>query len=86
MTIYGASSFVGKIIVTISTRLGVNKDVRWAIAGRNMDKLQSVKDSLGKSAEELDIVVANSDDLGSLRQMVSKCQLVLSTVGPCALR
>jgi len=55
----------------------------WAIAGRSRTKLQQVSDTIGLSGIEM--IVADSVDEGSLRQMCAQTKVVMSTVGPYAL-
>ncbi len=55
--------------------------VRWAIAGRNPAKLAALQERLGAPVP---ILVADSDDVESLEELVSKTTVVLTTVGPYA--
>ena len=82
--VFGASSFVGQIICEyLSTYQSEDTPLRWAMAGRSESKLQATRDAL--SGEKPDIILADSNDEASLRQLVEKTRVVLSTVGPYAL-
>ena len=77
--LYGATGFTGQLCAEY---LGKSyPDLRWAIAGRNKDKLEKVKK---KFALRCDIFVANGSDLESLRKFVSQTKVVASTAGPFA--
>lgn len=84
--VFGATSFVGQIICQymVST-YGVNGDIQWAAAGRSQSKLESVKSSLGSTAAELPLLVADAADTSALKIMCEQTKVVLSTVGPYAL-
>lgn len=84
--LYGATSFVGQLTAAYLHQFlsQANKDkadsVRWAIAGRNQDKLTQVKDQVGDS--NLPILIADSEDAQSLDALASKSRVIISTVGP----
>ena len=52
-------------------------NVSWAIAGRNQAKLDSVRNQ-----RDIDVLIAESDDEESLRELVQKTKVLLTTVGP----
>ena len=77
--VYGATGFTGQICCKY---LRDNyKDLVWAMAGRNEDKLAQVKSDFNL---ECDVVVADGGDLESLRSLASQTKVVLSTAGPFA--
>ena len=81
VVLYGASGFVGKQTVRyFAERAG--DEVRWAIAGRDRDKLESVRVEAGIN---VDILVADSQDLAAIDAIVSQTRVVLNTAGPFAL-
>jgi short subunit dehydrogenase-like uncharacterized protein len=47
VALYGASGFVGKQTVRYFARHAALKKVRWAIAGRNRQKLEAVRAEVG---------------------------------------
>ncbi len=84
--VWGATGFTGRLVAEyLGRQYGVDQDVRWAIAGRNRNKLESLRDSLGKSAEALEIFVADSADSASMRGLAERTRVILTTVGPYAL-
>ncbi len=80
--LFGATSFVGQITTrNLVDRIGTDGDMKWAVAGRNPDKLRNVSHETGAAVPEL--IVDASDDL-AVREMVNSTKLVISTVGPYA--
>jgi short subunit dehydrogenase-like uncharacterized protein len=79
--LYGASGFVGKQTVQYFAR-HAPKSLRWAIAGRNRQKLEALRDQIGIST---DVLVANSQDQSAIDRMVAQTRVVLTTAGPFAL-
>ena len=78
--LYGASGFTGQLVAEYLAT--AQSDLKWAIAGRNRQKLEQVRDKLKMA--ELPIVIADSHDTEQLTQMVRQTQTVISTVGPYA--
>ena len=84
--IFGATSFVGEILCQyMVAEYGVGEDVSWAVAGRSVGKLDTLKKTLGPSAKNLDIIVADAASEHSLREMADRADVIVSTVGPYAL-
>lgn len=82
--VYGAASFVGKILTRhLHERHGEDGALRWAIAGRNAAKLEELKRELGLTG--LPVLLADAADATALREMVAQTRVVVSTVGPYAL-
>ena len=86
VVVYGATSFVGKILCRyLVDQFGVNRTLRWAIAGRSQDKLEALRAELGKPAAKLRLLLADAADDSALRKMCAQTRVVVSTVGPYAL-
>lgn len=84
--VFGATSFVGKILCRYLTQqFGINKSLRWAVAGRSAGRLADLRASLGDAARELPVLVADAADEDALRAMCAGTRVVISTVGPYAL-
>lgn len=84
--VYGATSFVGQLLTQyLFNRHDVNRQLRWAIAGRNPTKLNELRQSLGAQAKNLAILIADADDESSLLTMCQQTKVIVSTVGPYAL-
>lgn len=82
IVIYGASGFTGRLVAEyLSKHYGIDGDVRWAMAGRNLDKLAAVRDEIG-APSETPLVAADANDPASLAAMTTQTRCVLTTVGP----
>jgi short subunit dehydrogenase-like uncharacterized protein len=81
VVLYGATGFVGQQTVRYFAQHPDAKQIRWAIAGRSRQKLESVRASLGVDA---DILVADSQDRDAINAIVSQTRVILSTAGPFA--
>ena len=77
IVIYGATGFTGQLCVKYFQSLDL--DIKWAIAGRNLDKLKNIASNISPNIE---ILVADSDDEKGLRDICSRSKVVLSTAGP----
>ncbi|HEY9622013.1 MAG TPA: saccharopine dehydrogenase NADP-binding domain-containing protein [Crinalium sp.] len=82
VVLYGASGFVGKQTVQYFARHMSSQPLRWAIAGRDRQKLEAVRNQVGVA---VDILVADSQDQQAIDTMVSQTRVLLSTAGPFAL-
>ena len=81
--IWGASGFTGRLVAEyLLAQYGLDGEVRWAMAGRNEDKLIKVRAELGN--EDIPILLADSDDQDSLAELAARTKVVCSTVGPYA--
>lgn len=86
VVIFGATSFVGKLVVQHFLEVhGVGRSVSWAVAGRSLAKLQALKNSYGPAAADVPILIADADDLDQLKQMCAKTKVVITTAGPFVL-
>ncbi len=86
IVVFGATSFVGQILTKyLWQRYGMTGEVRWALAGRSLAKLQQLRNELGANAATLPLIVADADDESALRTMCASTQVIVSTVGPYAL-
>lgn len=86
VVVFGATSFVGQIISRyLIDHYGVDGSVRWAIAGRSATKLSDLRTSLGESARNLPMLVANAQSEENLTNVCTQTKVVISTVGPYAL-
>ncbi len=84
IVLFGASGFTGRLVAEyLLQRYGMDGDLRWAIAGRNPDKLAVVAAELG--APDLPVVVADSADGAALAALAADTDVVCTTVGPYAL-
>ena len=83
--VYGATGFTGKLVVEyLVDKYSNNPQISWAIAGRSLEKLESVAASKNVP-EDTGLLVVDSNDASSIEEMVSKTKCVLTTVGPYQL-
>lgn len=83
VVLYGASGFVGRQTVAYFAAHGGG--LRWALAGRNRDKLEAARQAAGPGAAHAGIVVADAADARALAALAGDTRVVLSTAGPFAL-
>jgi len=83
IAVYGASGFTGRLVAQyLAHRPGTRG--RWAMAGRSLDKLATVRDEIGAPAD-VPLVAADASDPASLERLARTSRLVLTTVGPYQL-
>ena len=85
LIVFGATSFVGKIICRYLANERIEPNFSWAMAARSEEKLESLRATLGNGAEHISIIVAESFDKVALAALCDRTAVVLSTVGPYAL-
>ena len=87
LVVFGATGFTGGLVAEyLATRLA-SSPVRWALAGRDRSKLMAVRSRIAAGQPklaELPLVIADTSDEASLRDMAESCRVVLTTVGPYA--
>ena len=82
IVVYGASGFTGQLVAEyLAVHYKGDKQLRWAMAGRSLDKLASVRDAIG-APKETPLSAADASDVASLKAMVEQTKSVISTVGP----
>lgn len=81
IVVLGATGFTGGLTAEY---LAENADpsTRWAIAGRNRQKLKDVRARLGAEHAELPLLEADTSDAGSMRRLAESTKVVITTVGP----
>ena len=84
LVVYGAASFVGRLLTRyLVERIGTGGEIKWALAGRNADKLRAVAQEFG--VEALPTIIADAGDRAALDAMAARTKVVVTTVGPYAL-
>ncbi len=82
LVVFGATSFVGQLLCRrLVERFGTNGPLKWAIAGRNAVKLDTVAADTGADVEQ---IVADASDPEALATLAQATKVVASTVGPYA--
>jgi short subunit dehydrogenase-like uncharacterized protein len=85
IVVYGATGFTGQLVAEyLAEHYRGDRDLKWAMAGRSLDKLASVRDAIGAPADT-PLIVADASDPGSLKAMIDQTGSVISTVGPYLL-
>jgi short subunit dehydrogenase-like uncharacterized protein len=85
IVVYGASGFTGQLVAEyLATQYRNDGHLKWAMAGRSLDKLASVRDAIGAAADT-PLIAADAGNPSSLQAMVEQTKLVISTVGPYQL-
>lgn len=87
IVLFGATGFTGGLVADYLAHCMEREQLRWALAGRDREKLERVRARL-KSAQpglgELPLIAADSHDAASLRAMCEQTRVVITTVGPYA--
>jgi short subunit dehydrogenase-like uncharacterized protein len=78
IVLYGASGFTGRQTVAYCKQFAPS-GLRWAIAGRNRSKLESV------NSAGADVLVADAQDEVALNSLAAQTRVVATTAGPFGL-
>jgi short subunit dehydrogenase-like uncharacterized protein len=85
IVVYGATGFTGQLVAEyLASHYSGKADLKWAMAGRNLDKLATVRDAIGAPADTV-LIAADAGDPVSLKAMIDQARSVLTTVGPYQL-
>ncbi len=79
IVLFGATSFVGRLTARYLLA-AAPEGVRVALAGRSAERLQALRESLG--AERWPLLVADTGDPASVRELAAGTHVLASTVGP----
>lgn len=96
LVVYGSTGFTGNFVCsylaqnyTYSAEMkSTGKNLKWAIAGRNHKKLLNLKENLIKQnfdLKNLEIVIADSNDIKAVQDMVARTRVIINTAGPFSL-
>jgi short subunit dehydrogenase-like uncharacterized protein len=82
VVVYGATGFTGRLVAEhLLKTYGAEGEVRWAMAGRDEEKLKAVRAEIG-APYSLPIIVAGANDSNALDAMAHRARVVITTVGP----
>ena len=84
IVLFGATGFTGELTADYLATHAPD-GLRWALAGRNADKLERVRDrvaSLDERWDELPLLHADVNDADSLASIAERARVVITTVGP----
>ncbi|MDQ2797636.1 MAG: saccharopine dehydrogenase NADP-binding domain-containing protein, partial [Actinomycetota bacterium] len=87
VVVFGATGFAGKLTAEYLAR-HAPAGFRWALAGRNRDKLANVRAQLATidpALSSLSLLAADVTDAASLRAVAESARVVITTVGPYVL-
>jgi short subunit dehydrogenase-like uncharacterized protein len=85
VVVYGATGFTGQLVAEyLAAQYAGDGTLRWAMAGRSREKLASVRDAIGAPGDT-PLIVADAADPASLRAMVDRAKVVITSVGPYQL-
>ena len=77
--VWGATGFTGRLVVDYMAEQHANSNLKWAVGGRNPQKLQQML-----AGRDVAMVTADSGDDASIEALARKTRVVLTTVGPYA--
>ena len=83
IVILGATGFTGRIVVAELATLAVSECVRFAIAGRDLEKLRKVADE--NPEMKLEVIVADVSNPETLATMAAQAKIIVNCAGPFAL-
>ena len=87
VVLFGATGFAGQLTAEYLAR-HAPADCRWALAGRNAAKLETVRDRLAAidpRLADLPLLSADVTDPASVRTVAESARVLITTVGPYAL-
>ena len=82
LIMWGATGFTGNLVCEYINKNYHEKELKWAIAGRNKKKISKLQKRL--NIDESRIIIADSSDKNSLLKMTKKANVICTTVGPYA--
>ena len=84
IVVFGASGYTGRLVAEYLAAEYGGSDLTWAMAGRSLDKLTSVRTEMGIS-DAVALLEVDVDNPASVSEMVDACRVVITTVGPYQL-
>ncbi len=80
IVLFGATGFTGQLVFDALLKKQATEGFQLAIAGRNIEKLESLRD--GRAASEVGVLYADSGDRESLENMTGQAVILINTAGP----
>jgi short subunit dehydrogenase-like uncharacterized protein len=81
--VYGASGYTGRLVAEVMAQVAP-PDVRWAMAGRSVEKLAAVRAEL-ELPDTIPLVACDADDPADLARLAASTRVIATTVGPYQL-
>ena len=77
IVLFGATGFTGAMCAAYIAKKYGNTKLKWAIAGRRREALEKIAQECNA-----EVIIADSDDMASLKAMAIRTRVVLTTAGP----
>ena len=90
LIVFGATGFTGRLVAQYLLQaygaggLYAHEAPIWAMAGRSLAKLQSVRDLIG-APRDLPLITVDAQDADALTAMARQAKVIVTTVGPYQL-
>ena len=84
IVVFGASGYTGRLVAEYLAQQYPAGELQWAMAGRSIEKLTTVRAEMG-IADSTPLIAVDSDDAASVAAMVKSTSVVITTVGPYQL-
>ena len=81
VVLFGATSFVGRLTADYLAR-SAPAQARIGLAGRSLERLRELQASLGPSASQWPLLVADTNDRSSIEELATAARVLTTTVGP----
>lgn len=84
LVLFGATGFTGGLVADYLAGISSRENFRWALAGRNADRLEQVRQRVAAvpGAVAPAVIVADVDDTRSVAALAASTTAVITTVGP----
>ena len=75
IVVFGASGYTGRLVAEYLAAEYAGSDLKWAMAGRSLNKLAAVRAEMGIS-EAVELLAVDVDNPDSVTQMVEALSLI----------
>jgi short subunit dehydrogenase-like uncharacterized protein len=84
--VFGATGYTGNLAANYLSYVSLQEKFTWALAGRNVQKLESVRNQLSKNngAVTPELLQADVNDEASISTLAKSATVIITTVGPYA--
>ena len=84
LVLFGATGYTGKLVAEYLASAALREPLRWALAGRNPDKLEAVRAGLGDAGKAVQVAIADALDPAACAQLARRTKVICTTAGPYA--
>ncbi|MEO0576706.1 MAG: saccharopine dehydrogenase NADP-binding domain-containing protein [Pseudomonadota bacterium] len=86
VVVWGATGFTGRLVAEhLFQTYGVGKKLKWAMAGRNEQKLRAARASIGDETGNIPFIIADGNSVDDMKHLAELTKVVATTVGPYVL-